>query len=260
MSNFKITGLDCANCARELEEEISKISGVKEASVDFMAQKVYVDCDGATLEKVKDVCNHFEEVKVVEEVAPATDPAPELTVGEKINITGLCCANCARELEEDLNKLDGVTAVVDFMNKRVVLNASSPEAREKAIYTITHFEDVKIVSDKPAKKSVFKEHLKDIVCILVAVALFVPALVLDLTGTAKSSLTAEIITYVLYGLSYLTVGHPVLINTVKNIAKGKIFDENFLMTVASIGAILLGIFAGDGFVEGVAVMLSLIPN
>ncbi|MDE6667826.1 MAG: cadmium-translocating P-type ATPase [Clostridia bacterium] len=253
MNNFKIEGLDCANCARELEEEISKIEGVKEASVDFMAQKVYVECDGATLEKVKDVCNHFEEVKVVEE--PQAPAASEVVAGEKLNITGLCCANCARELEEDLNKLDGITAAVDFVNMRVILNAVSPEAREKAIYTITHFEDVKIVSDKPARKSVLKEHLKDIILISVAVALFIPALVLDLTGTAKSSLTVEIITYVLYGLSYLTVGHPVLWNTVKNIAKGKIFDENFLMTVASIGAILLGIFAGDGFVEGVAVML-----
>lgn len=255
MINFKITGLDCANCARELEEEISKITGVKEASVDFMAQKVYVECDGATLEKVKEVCNNFEEVKVVEEPAPATSEIHDNVNGEKLNITGLCCANCARELEEDLNKLDGVTATVDFVNMRVILNAATPEAREKAIYTITHFEDVKIVSDKPARKSVFKEHLKDIILILVAAALFIPALVLDLTGTAKGSLTVEIITYVLYGLSYLTVGHPVLINTVKNIAKGKIFDENFLMTVASIGAILLGIFAGDGFVEGVAVML-----
>ena len=64
---IKICGLDCANCARELEEEISKIDGVLSASVDFMAQKVYADCDGATLEKVKDLCNHFEEVKVVED-------------------------------------------------------------------------------------------------------------------------------------------------------------------------------------------------
>ena len=163
MNNFKIEGLDCANCARELEEEISKIEGVKEVTVDFMAQKVYVECDGATLEKVKDVCNHFEEVKVVEEhEAPA---ASEVVAGEKLNITGLCCANCARELEEDLNKLDGITAAVDFVNMRVILNAVSPEAREKAIYTITHFEDVKIVSDKPARKSVLKEHLKDIILI-----------------------------------------------------------------------------------------------
>ena len=250
MNSFKITGLDCANCARELEEEILKLDGVKEATVDFMAQKVYALCDGATLGKVKEVCNNFEEVKVVEEPA-----ASQVFAGEKLNIAGLCCANCARELEEDLNRIEGVSAVVDFVNLRVLLNVADPSAREKAIYTITHFEDVKIVNEKPERKSVVKERLKDIILIAVATALFIPALVLDLTGTAKSGLPAEIITYVLYGLSYLTVGHPVLINTVKNIAKGKIFDENFLMAIASIGAILLGIFAGDGFVEGVAVML-----
>ncbi len=250
MNSFKITGLDCANCARELEEEILKLDGVKEATVDFMAQKVYALCDGATLGKVKEVCNNFEEVKVVEEPA-----ASQVFAGEKLNIAGLCCANCARELEEDLNRIEGVSAVVDFVNLRVLLNAADPSAREKAIYTITHFEDVKIVTEKPERKSVVKERLKDIILIAVATALFIPALVLDLTGMAKSGLPAEIITYVLYGLSYLTVGHPVLINTVKNIAKGKIFDENFLMAIASIGAILLGIFAGDGFVEGVAVML-----
>ncbi len=250
MNSFKITGLDCANCARELEEEILKLDGVKEATVDFMAQKVYALCDGATLGKVKEVCNNFEEVRVVEEPA-----ASQVFAGEKLNIAGLCCANCARELEEDLNRIEGVSAVVDFVNLRVLLNVADPSAREKAIYTITHFEDVKIVTEKPERKSVVKERLKDIILIAVATALFIPALVLDLTGTAKSGLPAEIITYVLYGLSYLTVGHPVLINTVKNIAKGKIFDENFLMAIASIGAILLGIFAGDGFVEGVAVML-----
>ena len=250
MNSFKITGLDCANCARELEEEILKLDGVKEATVDFMAQKVYALCDGATLGKVKEVCNNFEEVKVVEEPA-----ASQVFAGEKLNIAGLCCANCARELEEDWNRIEGVSAVVDFVNLRVLLNVADPSAREKAVYTITHFEDVKIVNEKPERKSVVKERLKDIILIAVATALFIPALVLDLTGTAKSGLPAEIITYVLYGLSYLTVGHPVLINTVKNIAKGKIFDENFLMAIASIGAILLGIFAGDGFVEGVAVML-----
>ena len=250
MNSFKITGLDCANCARELEEEILKLDGVKEATVDFMAQKVYALCDGATLGKVKEVCNNFEEVKVVEEPA-----ASQVFAGEKLNIAGLCCANCARELEEDLNRIEGVSAVVDFVNLRVLLNVADPSAREKAVYTITHFEDVKIVNEKPERKSVVKERLKDIILIAVATALFIPALVLDLTSTAKSGLPAEIITYVLYGLSYLTVGHPVLINTVKNIAKGKIFDENFLMAIASIGAILLGIFAGDGFVEGVAVML-----
>ena len=255
MSNvIKIEGLDCANCARELEEEIENLEGVNSVTVDFMAQKVIVDCAPEILEKVKYVCNHFEEVKVVEEVEkPQTS---ERIFGEKIKIANLCCANCARELEEELNKIDGVDAVVDFINMRVILNAQSPESREKAIYTISHFEDVKIV-DGREKKSAFKEHKKDIICLIAAVILFIPALVLDKTeiAWADGNLAACIITYVLYGLSYLTVGHPVLINTVKNVAKGRVFDENFLMTIASIGAILLGIFAHDGFFEGVAVML-----
>ena len=48
----------------------------------------------------------------------------------------------------------------------------------------------------------------------------------------------------------MIVGYKVLINTVKNIAKGRIFDENFLMTLASIGAMCI-----NEFVEASAVML-----
>ena len=245
---IKISGLDCANCARELEEIIEKCEGVNKVTVDFMAQKVYVDCGGEVLAKVKQICNNFEQVKVVEE---------EAAFGERLKIEGLCCANCARELEEILNKIDGVFATVDFMNKCVVLNAQTGEAREKAVYEITHFEDVKIVDGRPKKKSAMKEHLYDIVIIAAAVALFVPALILDLllVGEGTPWNAEKISMCVLYALSYLTVGHPVLINTVKNVARGRVFDENFLMTIASLGAIALGIFAGDGFFEGVAVML-----
>ena len=253
-SVIKISGLDCANCARELEEEIAKISGVSSVSVDFMAQKVVVEAEDGVLEKIKYVCDNFEDVRVVETDAPEENGRGERIFGEKIKIANLCCANCGRELEELLNKIDGVEAAVDFMNMRVILNAKSPDAREKAINAITHFEDVKIV-DETAKKSVFKEHKKDIICLAAALALFVPAIVLDLTGIARLNLACRITVYCLYGLSYLAAGHPVLINTAKNIVKGRIFDENFLMTIASLGAVLLGIFSGDGFYEGVAVML-----
>lgn len=257
-SVIKIEGLDCANCARELEEELEKIQGVKSVTVDFMAQKVIADCAEDALEKIIFCCSHFEDVKVISEEtvmqSGSKTPSADRVFGEKIKIANLCCANCARELEEDLNKIEGVSATVDFMNMRVILNADSAEARQKAVYAITHFEDVKIVKENE-KKSVFKTHLKDIICIIVAAALFIPAFVMDLTKLTQSTIAAKIIAYIFYGTAYIAVGHPVLINTVKNIAKGKIFDENFLMTVASVGAIALGIFAGDGFAEGVAVML-----
>lgn len=255
---IKISGLDCANCARELEEELEKIEGVEEVTVDFMAQKVILECSESAVEKVKYCCNHFEEVRVVEpESGEPESGKPESGArqsGKKIKIANLCCANCARELEEDLNKLDGVSATVDFMNMTVLLNAEDKQAYDKAVYCISHFEDVKIVEDAP-KKSFLKEHLKDVICLIVGAVFFIPVFILDVMGLTEQNLAARIISYVFFGVAYVAVGHPVLINTVKNIAKGKIFDENFLMTIASLGAITLGIFSGEGFAEGVAVML-----
>ncbi len=55
---------------------------------------------------------------------------------------------------------------------------------------------------------------------------------------------------ILYGIVYLFVGHEVLIESAKHIAKGQIFDENFLMAVASIGAFAIGEYP-----EAIAVMI-----
>ena len=73
---FRVEGLDCAACASELEEIISKIKGVREASVDFMAQKVRFECDSDEVAaEVERRCNSFENVKVV-------DGAPAAKGGE----------------------------------------------------------------------------------------------------------------------------------------------------------------------------------
>ena len=60
----------------------------------------------------------------------------------------------------------------------------------------------------------------------------------------------EIINKIIFVISYLIVGGPILKKAIKNIFKGKIFDENFLMAVATIGAFVIGEFP-----EAVAVML-----
>ncbi len=272
---IKITGLDCANCARELEEELEKIDGVSSVRVDFMGMKVFFEGEESALGKVIDCCNNFEEVKVVEEGEHVHEHdhehgehscccghdhcgqehdhhEHEASEGKKIKIANLCCANCARELEEILNGIAGVEAVVDFMNMTVVLKTADTAAYDKAVYEISHFEDVKIVDGKPPKVSLFKEHLKAFISIIVGAVFFIPALVLDLMNLGGGY---KIAAYVCYSVAYVAAGWPVLLTTVKNVAKGKIFDENFLMTIASLGAIGLGIATGDGFMEGAAVML-----
>ena len=91
---IKIKGLDCANCARELEEELNNISNIK-ANVDFMQMKVRLSySDDEALEKAKYAINHFEEVQIV-------DDSKECT----LKIKGLDCANCAAQMEEAVKKM-----------------------------------------------------------------------------------------------------------------------------------------------------------
>lgn len=250
MIEVKIEGLDCANCARELEEELNKLKGVQSATVDFMASKVVAECTDEGLELIKDCCNHFEEVRVVEDVAKEESALQD---GKRIKIANLCCANCGRELEEELNAIDGVSATVDFMNMTVILKATSTEAYDRAIYAISHFEDVKIVDGKQEKKSIVRENLQKIICIAIGAIFFIPALII--VDILRMQGGWRIAGCVLYGVAFVGAGYPVFIKTVQNLAHGKIFDENFLMAIASIGAIVLGITTGDGYMEGAAVML-----
>ena len=84
----------------------------------------------------------------------------------------------------------------------------------------------------------YKEGIK----IAIAFILFIIALVINFPN--------EWINKVLYIIAYLIVGFEIVLEAIENIFKGKIFDENFLMSIATIGAFAIGEFP-----EAVAVML-----
>lgn len=66
---------------------------------------------------------------------------------------------------------------------------------------------------------------------------------------------AKIIRFFLYLIPYLIVGYDILIKAGKGIINGQVFDENFLMSVATIGAMIIGIVGSGDYVEAIAVML-----
>ena len=61
---FKLTDLDCANCAAKMEDAIKKLDGVNDASVSFMMQKMTIDADDARfveiIKEVVEVCKKVE--------------------------------------------------------------------------------------------------------------------------------------------------------------------------------------------------------
>lgn len=86
-----------------------------------------------------------------------------------------------------------------------------------------------------------KKETKRLLRILIASVGFVTSLFLGLDGIAE---------FLLYFTTYLIVGGDIIWKAVRNISRGQVFDENFLMSVATIGAFCLG-----EYLEGIAVML-----
>lgn len=64
-----------------------------------------------------------------------------------------------------------------------------------------------------------------------------------------------IVRFSLYMIPYLIIGYDILKKAIKGIFKGKIFDENFLMAIATIGAIVVGLLGEGDYTEAIAVML-----
>ena len=243
---LQLKGLDCAACAAELEEELAATEGVTSVSVTFVTQKLTVECESEkVLALVKDKANHFEEVQVVEEAAPTVSAEEDGKI--LLHLSGLHCAACAMDLEDELRKIKGVKYVqVDFVSQSILLDAETDEAVRKVIKAAGKFDKVKVLDgDKAVPEK--ETHFKEIIEIAVSTVFFLAGFLLE---HFASGTVAKIFRYGVFAAAYLIVGYPVLISTAKNIAKGKVFDENFLMTVASVGAVCLGQLG-----EGVAVML-----
>lgn len=164
-----------------------------------------------------------------------------------LQIKGLDCAGCAAELENLIARIDGVqSASLTFVNQKLTVECRDERVLSAVIATVNHFEGASVVEEK-TDLTEEQPHQKEWLAIAVAAVFFILANVVVFWGQGLFFETAQ---YVAYGVAYIAVGYPILLSTAKNIAKGKIFDENFLMTVASIGAIFIGEMR-----EGVLVML-----
>ena len=62
---FKLRELDCANCARKMEDAIRRLNGVEEVQISFMTQKMTIDADDEVFDKVVE-----EAVKCIAKVEP----------------------------------------------------------------------------------------------------------------------------------------------------------------------------------------------
>lgn len=112
--------------------------------------------------------------------------------------------------------------------------------------------------------SLSRKDRKKLIRIAIALTLFLAIFITDkiiVLGNAFEGPAAWVLPFCLYLAVYLIIGYDVLWRAIRNIARGQVFDENFLMCVATLGAFALAIYRGvtgqeiEGFDEACAVLL-----
>lgn len=248
---YILDGLDCAHCAEEIRAEVEKDERVKSAEMNFMKQELTVETENS--------CSPDELMTTVTEIV--TKLEPDVTVRErqtfkekKYIIDGLDCAQCAEEVREAVEKSDYANgAKMNFIKKELTVTPSKiisdKELLKLVTATVTAVEPDVTVSEKENHVEKKVSYTKDIVKMISAGILFIVAFILEKTiGTEQ--LVPKIAILSMYLAAYVICGLEVAITSIKAIAKKNFFNENTLMLIASIGAIVLGEYE-----EAVAVML-----
>lgn len=165
----------------------------------------------------------------------------------QLTLEGLNCANCARKIEEKVSKMEGVKeSNLNFTTTTLNVKLERKVKEEHAINEIKKIVEalephVKVEKKVSGKTNVQRAKFEVKPTLIIGAILYLIAVI----GNFKGALAV-----ILFVASYLLIGGKVVLTAIKNIARGQLFDENFLMTVATIGA-----FSIKEYPEAVAVML-----
>lgn len=203
-------------------------------------------------------------------------PVSGTAVKKTYVIDGLDCANCAAAVERKIAEIPGVhEAVLTFATKQLRITAEDPDALLDRIRSVaasvepgvtvesrvrmgslSEKQKKTVAQEKAEKRSDGKnfaflkkkfgftrENQKDLIQILIGAVLFAGGILLN-------AAEQEVLAAVVLLAGYLILGGRIILTALKNLTRGKTFDENFLMSLATVAAICIG-----DFKEAVGVML-----
>ena len=172
-------------------------------------------------------------------------------------LEGLCCANCAARIEEEVGALAQVSDVnLNLMNNKLVvgLNTAGTDITTAVKKIVaSHEPSIKVVDlseqgdneDSTSHSGSEKSESNEMTHYLVRLGV---AVVITVIFSFLKEPTVLRFTFLI--IAFLLVGYEILLSAMRNIIKGQVFDENFLMSIASIGAFLIG-----DHVEAIAVLV-----
>ena len=254
---YLLKGLDCPNCSAKIEKEVGDLEDVSSSVVNLMKQTLTISVKTSASGKIQDevatiVHSHEPDVKVSEQT--------DSYVTKKYLLKGLDCPNCSAKIEKEVGELEGVAlSEVNLMKQTLTVSMDHNKAASMLdmVTTIVHSHepdvevseqkaDTSVAPDKKEKTPVYSDDDKKLTIRLISGAV-IYAVGMGLTLFGHVSLPVELGVLI---VAYIILGWDVVWQAVKNITRGQIFDEHFLMSLSTIGAFAIGEYP-----EAVAVML-----
>ncbi len=255
---YILKNLGCANCAAKMEYKIKELPGVTYANVSFATKQLRLSAADheALLPAIQEICTSIESDVVV----VPRDRRPQLSNDRArvYLVQNLDCANCGAKIERALNAMDEVeSAVLTFTTKKLKVTAKDYTGLLEKMQAVTDKVEEGVVLVEAEKRPSLAPELEErkksggilselsekqtMIEIVLGGAVFIVTEWLGLIPEA----------YHMYCLifAYILLGGRIVWTALKNILKGNVFDENFLMTVATLGA-----FAIQAWEEAVGVM------
>ena len=286
IKKYTLKNLDCASCAHKIENMINQREDINEATLSFANGLLIIDSNQAIdiheLEKLiqalepevtieeKDAhhhhhheehthhhdecsCGHEHHEHHHEHCECGHDHEEDHRIlNEKgtisYHIAGLDCASCAMKVEDAIQKLSTVEeAVLNFSTETLQVKPQGHVEKDVLLKelqkTIDQVEDGVVLSYKNQSRVIEKPQLfvvKDHLSLIVGILIYIVSLIFE----------AQAFSFVGFLIAYILIGYDVILKAAKNILRGEIFDENFLMGIATIGAFAIG-----DYPEAVAVLL-----
>jgi Cd2+/Zn2+-exporting ATPase len=251
---YEFDGIVCESCAYKIEDKLSKLDKVKKAYINLINKKLTIILKES--ERIVD--------KEVESIIDKIEPNMTIKRQKKnifkneYDVENLNCSSCAAKITSKINEIEDVSKVnynpstkkltIKSKDKNIgakkidnIIRSIEPDAYIKTLNLRVKDENN---TNKKESKTIFDY---DIPLITGSFIYFLAILIFEFNYLIT---LPNYFKWILFGVSYLLIGHNVLIKAFKNIKRGQIFDENFLMVIATIGA-----FAIREFPEAVAVML-----
>ncbi|MEW4369668.1 heavy metal translocating P-type ATPase [Paenibacillus kandeliae] len=228
-----LDGLHCANCAMKIENGVSKIKGVSSCSVNFVNKTLTLETDQEQAEQVTGeaarTVNRIEPHIQVKVKAPI---AKTIAQAHRLDSDTMALHHPAIHADADISHGNHTSTSAQHMH-------AHEHTQSEHSHTHTHTHDHDHQGHTHAHGDNQQRNL--LLRLVGGGILLAGGLILPLSGTVELTV---------FLIAYLIAGGDIVWQAVRNIIRGQVFDEYFLMAVATVGAFLIGQYP-----EGVAVML-----